>query len=139
MTSFFTSKNIKIVFGIIVAAVVIAGIIMLVSNNSSMSSEQTARVGDHVFVHYTGTLENGQKFDSSLDRGVPIDFILGSGQVIKGWDEGIVGMKIGEKKHLIITSDKAYGSQQVTDGQGNVVIPANSTLTFDVELVSIEK
>ena len=99
----------------------------------------TAQRGEHVYVNYEGHLANGTKFDSSYDHGAPIDFILGAGKVIKGWDDGIVGMKIGEKKTLVIAPQDAYGSQDVTDGTGNIVIPANSTLTFNVELVRIEK
>ncbi|HWP40515.1 MAG TPA: FKBP-type peptidyl-prolyl cis-trans isomerase [Tepidisphaeraceae bacterium] len=99
-----------------------------------------AQPGDQVWVHYTGRLEsNGQKFDSSFDRlnrqgsPVPIDFRLGAGQVIKGWDEGIAGMKVGEKRKLIIPPDLAYGAQGTPGGP----IPPNATLVFDVELVGI--
>jgi peptidylprolyl isomerase len=91
------------------------------------------QTGDLVKVHYTGTLEDGTKFDSSYDRGEPIEFVLGRGQVIPGWDEGIGLMKVGGKAKLIIPPDLAYGEQ----GAGEV-IPPNSTLNFDVELVSAE-
>ncbi len=104
------------------------------TNNTSVTTKKmnkTAQAGDQIVVHYTGKLANGTKFDSSLDRGEPFAFILGSGQVIKGWDEGLVGTKIGEKKTLVIPPEKAYGSR----GQGP--IPPNSTLTFDVEVVDI--
>lgn len=137
MNSFFLNKTNQVIIGIVVVVALVAGIFMM-TNNSTMS-DQIAMAGDRVFVNYTGTLENGAKFDSSYDNGAPIDFILGTGAVIKGWDEGIVGMQVGEKKKLVITPDKAYGAQQITDGQGNIVIPANATLTFDVELVSIER
>jgi peptidylprolyl isomerase len=93
----------------------------------------TPKTGDLVKVHYTGTLEDGTKFDSSYDRGEPIEFVLGTGQVIPGWDEGIGLMKVGGKAKLIIPPDLAYGEQ----GAGEV-IPPNSTLNFDVELVSTE-
>ncbi|MGH7214726.1 MAG: FKBP-type peptidyl-prolyl cis-trans isomerase [Tepidisphaeraceae bacterium] len=92
-----------------------------------------AAAGDQVWVHYTGKLENGKEFDSSIGRGEPIDFLLGAGRVIKGWDEGIAGMKIGEKRQLIIPPNLGYGAQ------GNGPIPGNSTLHFDVELMGLRK
>jgi FKBP-type peptidyl-prolyl cis-trans isomerase FkpA len=95
-----------------------------------------AAKGNHVDVHYTGWLfdekaadHKGQKFDSSLDRGQLFSFPLGAGHVIKGWDEGVAGMKIGGKRTLIIPSEMGYG----TRGAGGV-IPPNATLVFDVEL-----
>lgn len=91
-----------------------------------------AETGKSVEVHYTGTLIDGKKFDSSLDRGVPIEFVLGTGQVIIGWDEGIALMKVGGEMRLIIPPELAYGSRAVGD-----LIPANSTLIFDVELISV--
>ncbi|MCK6628104.1 MAG: FKBP-type peptidyl-prolyl cis-trans isomerase [Anaerolineae bacterium] len=94
---------------------------------------ETPKPGDLVKVHYTGTLEDGTKFDSSVDRGEPIEFVLGRGQVIPGWDEGIGLMKVGGKCKLIIPPDLAYGES----GAGGV-IPPNATLNFDVELVSAE-
>ncbi len=92
-----------------------------------------AKKGDKVKVHYTGKLMNGKKFDSSHDRGVPFEFTLGAGRVIKGWDEGIALMKEGGKATLIIPSELGYGSQEIPN-----VIPANSILLFDVELVEIK-
>jgi peptidylprolyl isomerase len=89
--------------------------------------------GQTVSVHYTGTLENGTKFDSSRDRGQPFQFPLGAGRVIKGWDEGIASMKIGGQRKLIIPPDLGYGSR----GAGGV-IPPNATLLFDVELLGVE-
>ena len=74
-------------------------------------SGEAAAPGDRVAVHYTGTLENGKKFDSSRDRGQPFEFHLGQGQVIKGWDEGVAGMRVGDKRRLIIPSDLGYGSR----------------------------
>jgi FKBP-type peptidyl-prolyl cis-trans isomerase len=92
----------------------------------------TAKSGDSVLMHYTGTLADGKKFDSSLDRGTPLPVTLGTGSVIPGWDEGIPGMKLGEKRRLTIPPKLAYGER----GKGG--IPANSTLTFEVELVKID-
>ena len=85
-----------------------------------------AENGDTLTVNYTGTLTNGTKFDSSLDRKKPFTFVLGSGQVIKGWDEGLLGTKVGEKCRLTIPPELAYGKQ----GAGNGCIPPNSTLIF---------
>lgn len=89
--------------------------------------------GDKVSVHYTGRLKDGTKFDSSYDRNEPIQFVLGEHQVIPGWDEGIAGMKVGEKRKLIIPPDLAYGANGTPDG----TIPPNSTLYFDVELMGV--
>lgn len=92
-----------------------------------------AKKGDTVEVHYVGTLLDGKKFDSSRDRNQTFSFTIGQGRVIKGWDEGVPGMKVGGKRELTIPADMAYGSR----GVGS--IPANSTLKFEVELVSIKK
>jgi peptidylprolyl isomerase/FKBP-type peptidyl-prolyl cis-trans isomerase FkpA len=90
-----------------------------------------AESGDEVSVHYTGTLKDGTKFDSSYDRGEPFTFVLGIGEVIQGWDQGIVGMKVGEKRNLEIPSTLGYGP----DGSG--IIPPNAGLIFETELISI--
>ena len=92
-----------------------------------------AQSGKHVKVDYTGWLTNGKKFDSSVGTGRPFDFMLGASQVIKGWDEGVAGMKVGGKRQLRIPPDLAYGAAGYPP-----VIPADSTLIFDVQLVDVK-
>lgn len=94
---------------------------------------ETVESGDTVVIHYTGTLTDGTKFDSSVDRGEPFQTDIGVGQVIEGWDKGVVGMKVGGKRKLTIPPSMAYGDQEIPG------IPANSTLIFDVELLEVLK
>ena len=95
-------------------------------------SGRVAKSGDTVVVHYVGTLESGKQFDSSIGRGIPFEFQLGVGQVISGWDQGVVGMKEGGKRKLIIPPEFAYGDRDLG------VIPPNSTLIFRVELLKVK-
>ena len=109
----------------------------LVYTDSVVGTGAEATSGNSVSVHYTGWLQQpdgqkGKKFDSSVDRGQPFGFRLGAGQVIKGWDEGVAGMKIGGKRTLIIPSELGYGGR----GAGGV-IPPNAVLIFDVELLGV--
>ena len=94
---------------------------------------QEAKEGNKATVHYAGFLEDGTKFDSSIDRGEPFQFTLGAGQVIQGWDLGVVGMKIGEIRRLYVPSAYGYGEQ----GSGNI-IPPNANLIFEVELLGLD-
>ncbi len=107
------------------------------STNDTAQAVQVAKVGDTVSMNYTGKLENGTVFDSNVDPKFnhvqPFEFQLGAGQVIPGWDKGIVGMKVGEKKTLVIAPADAYGASGVPGA-----IPPNSTLIFDVELLGIK-
>src|SRR5581483_1169181 len=91
-----------------------------------------AKTGQQVSVHYTGWLTNGKKFDSSKDRGQPFTIPLGAGRVIKGWDQGIPGMKVGGKRKLVIPPQLAYGDRGFSS-----LIPPNSTLVFEVELLKV--
>jgi len=93
-----------------------------------------AKAGNTVEVHYTGWLKDGKKFDSSLDRKKPFSFPLGAGRVIKGWDEGVAGMKVGGKRKLTIPPELGYGARGTPDG----AIPPNAELTFEVELLGVK-
>jgi FKBP-type peptidyl-prolyl cis-trans isomerase len=138
----------RIIFGAILGVIVVV-VGLLIYNNLSggetdiseeslivqelaIGTGEAAQVGDTLSVHYTGWLEDGTQFDSSVDRGTPFEFILGAGNVIAGWDEGLVGIQEGGKRKLIIPPDLAYGAS------GSGPIPPNATLTFEVELLEIK-
>jgi FKBP-type peptidyl-prolyl cis-trans isomerase len=93
-----------------------------------------AKEGSRVRVHYTGWLTNGKKFDSSVDAGRPFDFTIGNGEVIKGWEEGVAGMKVGGKRQLRIPPSLGYGAEGTPGGP----IPPNATLIFDVQLLGVQ-
>ncbi|HZW95009.1 MAG TPA: FKBP-type peptidyl-prolyl cis-trans isomerase [Candidatus Eremiobacteraceae bacterium] len=95
---------------------------------------EVAKEGSHVRVHYTGWLTNGKKFDSSVDAGKPFDFTIGNGEVIKGWEEGVAGMKVGAKRQLRIPPALGYGAEGTPGGP----IPPNATLIFDVQLLGVQ-
>ncbi len=101
--------------------------------DEKVGTGREVKSGDTVVIHYTGWLDDGEKFDSSVDRGVPFETKIGVGRVIEGWDKGVVGMKIGGKRKLTIPSEMGYGEH----GAG-MVIPPFATLLFDVELLDIK-
>ena len=104
----------------------------LVIEDIEVGTGKVAEKGKNITVHYTGYLTDGTKFDSSLDRMEPFSVILGVGQVIKGWDEGLVGMREGGKRKLTIPPEMAYGAQEITG-----IIPVYSALVFEVELLKV--
>ena len=157
----FDLKNIFVVAGSVIAIVIVVSILVFglsklfksnkpgeatveIKNEENVMNElkvedievgkgQEVKDGDTVSVNYKGTLTNGKQFDSSYDRGQPFEFEVGAGDVIKGWDQGLVGMRVGGKRKLTIPSELGYGEQ----GAG-VDIPPNSTLIFEIELLEIK-
>ncbi len=107
-------------------------LIKLVVDDVRVGSGEEVQVGDTVTVHYTGTTQDGVRFDSSHDRGTPFTFMVGEGKVIQGWEKGLLGMKVGGERILVIPAEMAYGNRQVG------LIPPNSPLVFIVELLEIE-
>jgi len=99
----------------------------------TVGTGDVAKQGSHVKVHYTGWLTNGKKFDSSVDRGQPFEFTIGRGEVIKGWEEGVTGMKVGGKRQLRIPPELGYGREGYPGA-----IPANATLIFDIQLLAVK-
>jgi hypothetical protein len=104
----------------------------LIKETLKAGTGEAAKTGDKVSVHYTGTLLDGTKFDSSVDRGTPFSFTLGANRVIAGWEQGVLGMKVGEKRKLTIPPELGYGAGGVPGA-----IPGNATLIFEVELLGI--
>lgn len=144
------NRQARVVAILVVLALAAAAVTYLIANRNANSGSEvttasglkyiditegtgaTPQTGQMLSVHYTGTLQDGRKFDSSLDRGKPYQFRVGTGGVIKGWDEGLMGMKVGGKRKLIIPPSLGYGAT------GTPNIPPNSTLLFDVELLDIK-
>ena len=126
--------RLAVIFAVLVLAMSASRAEYLEVEDITVGVGQAAQSGDTIFVHYTGWLASGKKFDSSRDRGIPFSFRLGSGQVIQGWDRGLIGMQVGGIRRLTIPPDQGYGNRDVGGG----LIPPNSTLIFEVELLSIE-
>ena len=104
----------------------------MVIDDVKVGSGDEVKAGDTVSVHYAGTLKGGKEFDNSKKRGAPFEFTVGEGRVIKGWEEGLIGMKVGGERILVIPPEKAYGEQGIGP------IPGNATLVFSIELLEIK-
>ena len=126
--------RLAVIFAVLVLAMSASRAEYLEVEDITVGVGQAAQSGDAISVHYSGWLASGKKFDSSRDRGTPFSFRLGSGQVIQGWDRGLIGMQVGGVRRLTIPPDQGYGNRDVGGG----LIPPNSTLIFEVELLSIE-
>jgi FKBP-type peptidyl-prolyl cis-trans isomerase len=140
-------KNNKFLW-VFIFLLVVGGLVYITINKKSekiveeQKVEQIAKSGDIVSMNYTGRLEDGRVFDSNVDPNFghvePFKFVLGAGMVIPGWEKGIAGMKVGEKKTLTIPAEDGYGAQGIKNpATGEVIIPPNATLIFDVELLAI--
>jgi FKBP-type peptidyl-prolyl cis-trans isomerase len=144
------SSKAALVFYIALTVIILGGVIYFVAFRKASNTEVTTtsglkyvdqvegtgaspQPGKTVTVHYTGTLDNGTKFDSSRDKGQPFSFVIGTGRVIKGWDEGVMSMKVGGKRKLIVPPQLGYGASGSPPR-----IPPNSTLNFDVELLDVK-
>ena len=126
--------RLAVIFAVLVLAMSASRAEYLEVEDITVGVGQAAQSGDTISVHYTGWLASGKKFDSSRDRGTPFSFRLGSGQVIQGWDRGLIGMQVGGVRRLTIPPEQGYGDRDVGGG----LIPPNSTLIFEVELLGIE-
>ena len=126
--------RLAVIFAVLVLAMSASRAEYLEVEDITVGVGQAAQSGDTISVHYTGWLASGKKFDSSRDRGTPFSFRLGSGQVIQGWDRGLIGMQVGGVRRLTIPPEQGYGNRDVGGG----LIPPNSPLIFEVELLSIE-
>ena len=135
----------KIIFVVIVTLLIIGGVYFLTKGTSTnfniqgmkveiltQGAGEGAKVGDNIVVNYVGTLTDGSKFDSSVDRNQPFSYTLGQNQVIKGWELGLLEMKVGEKRKLTIPPELGYGA-----GGAGSVIPPNTTLIFEIDMLSI--
>ena len=126
--------RLAVIFAVLVLAMSASRAEYLEVEDVTVGVGQAAQSGDAISVHYTGWLASGKKFDSSRDRGTPFSFRLGSGQVIQGWDRGLIGMQVGGVRRLTIPPEQGYGNREVGGG----LIPPNSTLIFEVELLNID-